>query len=75
MGIVYRYLHEFLQSENSLRRCLELYPDLAIGHRALGFTLAYLDRTDEAIAELELALKSLPDDPDTLNALRQIREH
>jgi tetratricopeptide (TPR) repeat protein len=75
MGLVYRYMSEFVQSECCLRRCLELYPDLAIGHRALGFTLAHLERDDEAVSELELALQSLPGDPDTLNALSQIRAH
>ena len=75
LGLVYRYVYEFLQSESSLRRCLNLYPDLAIGHRALGFTLAYLERKDEAVTELELALKKLPDDPETLRALQEIRAH
>jgi tetratricopeptide (TPR) repeat protein len=73
LGLVYRYVYEFPQSESSLRRCLDLYPELAIGHRALGFTLAYLKRTEEAVAELELALERLPDDPETLRALHEIR--
>lgn len=72
-GIVYRYLYRFPDSEQSLRRCLGLYPDCAIGHRALGFTLAYLERKAEAIAELETALIGLPGDPDTLRALSEIR--
>lgn len=75
LGLVYRYISEFLKSESSLRRCLELYPELAIGHRALGFTLAYLDRPDEAIAELEIALRTLRNDPETLRALKEIRTH
>lgn len=74
-GVVYRYLYRFPDSEQSLRRCLGLYPECAIGHRALGFTLAYLDRKDEAIAELETALIGLPGDPDTLRALAEIRAH
>ena len=74
-GVVYRYLYRFPDSEQSLRRCLGLYPELAIGHRALGYTLAYLDRKDEAIAELETALIGLPDDPETLRALAEIRSH
>jgi len=75
LGLVYRYIHKYLLSESSLRTCLGLYPELAIGHRALGFTLAYLDRKEEAIAELKKALIGLPDDPDTLRALREIRAH
>jgi tetratricopeptide (TPR) repeat protein len=75
LGLVYRYISEFLKSEHSLRLCLDLYPELAIGHRALGFTLAYLDRRDEAIAELEIALQTLHNDPETLRALDEIRAH
>ncbi|MBU1637413.1 hypothetical protein KKC97_07080 [bacterium] len=75
LGLVYRYISEFLKSEYSLRRCLDLYPELAIGHRALGFTLAYLDRPEEAIAELEIALQTLHNDPETLRALDEIRTH
>ncbi|MCB1060494.1 MAG: hypothetical protein KDB65_09695 [Calditrichaeota bacterium] len=74
-GVVYRYMYRFPDSETSLRRCLTLYPDCAIGHRALGFTLAYLDRKAEAIAELETALVGMPGDPDTLRALSEIRAH
>lgn len=73
LGLVYRYLCRFMDSEQALRRCLELYPELAIGHRALGFTLAYLDKKHEAIRELEIAQQDLPDDPDILRALREIR--
>jgi tetratricopeptide (TPR) repeat protein len=72
-GLVYRYLYRFTDSEKSLRRCLNLYPELAIGHRALGFTLAYLDRKEEAIVELETAQKELSDDPEILRALKEIR--
>lgn len=72
-GVVYRFLYRFPDSEQSLRRCLGLYPECYIGHRALGFTLAYLDRKDEAIAALETALQGLPNDPDTLRALSEIR--
>ncbi len=75
LGLVYRYISEFLNSENSLRRCLNLYPDLGIGHRALGFTLAYLERPDEAVSELEIALQTLHNDPETLRALDEIRAH
>lgn len=74
-GVVYRYLYRFPDSEQSLRRCLGLYPDCHVGHRALGFTLAYLDRKDEAVAELETALQGLPNDPETLRALAEIRSH
>ena len=73
LGLVYRYTYRFPDSEQSLRKCLDLFPDLAIGHRALGFTLAYLDRWDEAIAELETARRDLPDDPEILRALTEIR--
>jgi tetratricopeptide (TPR) repeat protein len=75
LGLVYRYTYHFAQSEQSLRQCLDLYPELAIGHRALGFTLAYLERTQEAISELNMALQDLPDDPEILRALKEIREH
>lgn len=74
-GVVYRYLMRFPDSESSLRRCLGLYPECHVGHRALGFTLAYLDRKAEAIAELEAALEGLPNDPETLRALAEIRAH
>lgn len=73
-GLVYRYTYRFADSEKNLRRCLDLFPDLAIGHRALGFTLAYLDRKEEAISELETALKDLPEDPEIVRALKEIRE-
>jgi tetratricopeptide (TPR) repeat protein len=72
-GLVYRYTYRFSDSEQYLRRCLDLFPDLAIGHRALGFTLAYLDRKEEAIAELQTALKDLPDDDEIARALKEIK--
>ena len=72
-GLVYRYTYRFSDSEQYLRRCLDLYPELPIGHRALGFTLAYLDRKEEAITELETALKDLPDDDEIRRALQEIK--
>ncbi|MBI5058682.1 hypothetical protein HZB60_02735 [candidate division KSB1 bacterium] len=74
LGVVFRYVNRFRESETSLRRCLDLYPDLAIAHRALGFTLAYLERKMEAICELEIARAGLPDDADVLRALNEIKE-
>ncbi|MCL4305606.1 hypothetical protein KJZ99_06805 [bacterium] len=72
-GVVYRFMYRFPDSEQSLRRCLNLYPECAIGHRALGYTLAYMDRKREAIEALETALLGLPGDPETLRALSEIR--
>lgn len=73
LGVVYRCIYKFPKSEKSLRTCLTLYPELAIAHRALGFTLAYMDRKHEALTELELAARDLPDDPDIARALKEIR--
>lgn len=73
LGLVFRYMQRFPDSETSLRRCLELYPELAIGHRALGYTLAYMERKQEAIHELEIALMAFPEDTEIISALRQIR--
>ncbi len=73
LGVVFRYVYRFSDSESSLRKCLSLYPELAIAHRALGYTLAYLDRKPEALAELELAQRELPQDPDIARAIEEIR--
>ncbi len=73
LGVVFRYVYRFPDSEVSLRTCLKLYPELAIAHRALGFTLAYLDRKEEAINELEIARAERPDDAEILRALDEIR--
>lgn len=74
LGVVFRYVYKFPQSERHLRNCLKLYPELAIAHRALGYTLAYMDRKEEALTELECAAQQLPGDSEIERAIAEIRQ-
>jgi tetratricopeptide (TPR) repeat protein len=74
LGVVYRYIYNFPRSELSLRNCLKLYPELAIAHRALGYTLAFMERKAEALAELEIAAQELRGDPELERALLEIKQ-
>jgi TolB-like protein len=55
-------------------RALQLQPDLAEGHLALGFSIYYGDRDfDRALAEFALAQKGLPNDAEAYLAIGAIQ--
>jgi len=55
-------------------RALQLQPDLAEGHLALGFSIYYVDRDfDRALAEFALAQKGLPNDAEVYLAIGAIQ--
>ncbi len=47
----------------AFRKSVTANPEFARGHRALGETLLYQGKTDEAIAELRRAVELAPDEP------------
>jgi TolB-like protein/Flp pilus assembly protein TadD len=55
-------------------RALQLQPDLAEGHLALGFSIYYVDRDfDRALAEFALAQKGLPNEAEVYLAIGAIQ--
>jgi len=55
--------------ESVAQQMVLVWPDYALGWRALGIVLALQSRFGEAVPALEKALKGVPDDPQTLNTL------
>jgi len=49
-------------------------PEFARGHRALGETLLYQGKLDDAIAELRRAVEIAPDEPDMHTSLAKALE-
>jgi Flp pilus assembly protein TadD len=55
----------------AFHQSIAINPGLARSHQALGETLMYLDRLDEAIAELRKAVELAPQEPAMHRALAQ----
>jgi len=55
----------------AFQRSIAINPDFARGHHALGETLIYLDRLDDAIAELRKAIELEPQNPAHHRSLAQ----
>ena len=61
--IAFGYLRRGEKSIAAYRRALELNPNSAVAHGQLGRGLTWAGRSDEAISELELAIRLSPHDP------------
>ena len=66
---------EYRDASRSLaNRALQLQPDLAEGHLALGFSIYYVERDyDRALTELALAQKGLPNDAEVYLTIAAIQ--
>ena len=64
LGFVYMINKELVRSVNELNRALELNPNLSIAHGYLSNTLAFLGRSEEALAAAERAIRGSPRDPE-----------
>jgi tetratricopeptide (TPR) repeat protein len=69
-ALVAERLGRFDIAEKNLARVIEIRPDHAHAHNALGYTLADRNvRLDEALKLIETALKLAPDDPYILDSM------
>ncbi|MBI3448395.1 MAG: tetratricopeptide repeat protein [Acidobacteria bacterium] len=69
---VYRSMGKEREAESALRRAITAGPSLAYPHKNLGLLLIGASRFDEALAELEAALRLGGDDAEALGALAAI---
>ncbi|HYJ88239.1 MAG TPA: winged helix-turn-helix domain-containing protein [Pyrinomonadaceae bacterium] len=61
LGLVRVYYdHDWVAAEREFKRCLELNPDLVLGHQRYGSYLAFIGRFDESNAHYQRALELDP---------------
>ena len=73
LGVAFLQKKQLEPAAAAFRQSVTINPELARGHRALGETLLYLDKVDEAIAELRRAVELAPQEPDDARSRWQRR--
>ena len=63
LGVAFIQKRDLAQAEEAFRKSVTVYSDFARGRRALGETLLYEGKVDEALAELRQAAELAPDEP------------
>ena len=63
LGRLYTMMGEHALAEDALRRALALSPSFALAHFSMGLVLQQAGRSEEALPELELAMRLSPHDP------------
>jgi adenylate cyclase len=63
LGFVQMFRREHEDAVEELRTSLELNPNFALAHACLSLTLAYAGKGQEAVAEIERAMRLSPRDP------------
>ncbi|MCZ6743575.1 MAG: adenylate/guanylate cyclase domain-containing protein, partial [Alphaproteobacteria bacterium] len=64
LGSLYAFFMDPRRAVNELNRAIELNPNLSVAHGFLSNALAFLGRSDEALAEAERANRGSPRDPE-----------
>jgi protein O-GlcNAc transferase len=69
LAALYPSADRHAELESVARQLIRVWPDYALGWKALGTVLALQQRFEEAVPALHEALKGLPGDPETHNTL------
>jgi tetratricopeptide (TPR) repeat protein len=74
LGVAYIQKRDLARAAGAFEESVKANPEFARGYRALGDTLVYQGKVDEAIVDLRKAVQLTPDDPQVHESLAKALE-